>query len=304
MNYGEIVNIQHFCMHDGPGIRTTVFLKGCPLRCLWCSNPNSQKPEVEIAYAVNKCILCKKCIDVCEHGVLSLEDGHIAIDRSKCTMCGKCVNVCPGRAIHFDGKHMSLDEVMDEVVADMTCYHNSSGGMTLSGGEALMQKDFTLALLTEAKRLGIHTAIETTAQTTYKVFSDIIKLVDYLIIDMKHGDAKKHKEVTGVDNMLIKENIIRASKEHPNLHIRIPVIPSINDTKEDLAKIAFFLKPLDGIKSIELLQYHDFGKTKYAQIGLKYPLEDVKKYDLNHLTSLLAYFRELVPNHNVLCQGS
>ncbi len=291
-------------MHDGPGIRTTVFFKGCPLKCLWCSNPDSQKQKPEISYSINKCILCKKCIDVCENNVISENDNHIVLQRKNCIMCGKCVQVCPGRAIHYCGKIISNEDVIEEVLQDMTCYYNSGGGMTLSGGEVTMQKNFAISLLSEAKKKGIHTAIETSAFTTYENFSEIIKYVDHLIIDLKHANPVKHKQITGVDNALIIENITKTQKEHSNVNIRIPVIPTINDSKEELAQMATILNQLDGIKSIELLQYHEFGATKYAQIGMEYPLKGIQKYDLNHLTDLVQFFRAKCPKKNVICQAS
>ncbi len=301
---GKVINIQHFCIHDGPGIRTTVFLKGCPLKCLWCSNPNSQKYESEIAYAVNKCILCKRCISACKQNALVLEDNHIEILRDKCTMCTDCFKVCPGNAIHYDGKLMTVEEVIDEVVADMNFYHNSGGGMTLSGGEAVTQKEFSIAILEEAKRMGVHTAMETSAYTSTENFCQIIKFVDHLFIDLKHFDAKKHKYATGVDNKIILENIVKAQEIHPNVNIRIPVIPSINDNKEDLGEMAKFLESLNGIQSIELLQYHDLGSSKYAQVGTKYPLQDVEKYDLAYLSELVDDFRKNCSSKTITCQAS
>lgn len=303
MSHGRIVNIQHFCIHDGPGIRTTVFLKGCPLKCQWCSNPNMQKYEVEIAYAKNKCIRCKKCIHACSHNALTLDE-DIIIDREKCTTCGDCIEVCPGKAIHFDGQDISCDDVMDEVVADMNFYHNSGGGLTLSGGEAITQKDFAISILNAAKAIGIHTALETSAYAPFNDFYEISQLVDHLFVDIKHACSKKHQEVAGVHNALILENIIKIQATHPNLHIRIPVIPSINDTKEELDQIAQFLNPLSGIKDIELLQYHNLGSTRYAQIGKDYPLQHVEKYSFEYLTDLVDFFRKQCPSKTIICQAS
>ncbi len=301
---GRILNIQHFCIHDGPGIRTTVFLKGCPLHCLWCSNPNMQRFERELAYAKTRCIGCGSCVRGCPERCLALTEDGLVVDRERCTLCGKCTDVCPGKAIRFDGIDMTVEQVMDEVSEDRAFYRNSGGGVTLSGGEALSQKDFTVALLRACKDAGLHTALETTACVPYDRFLETVELVDHLFIDVKHFSAEKHKAVTGADNATILENVRRIQRAHPNVHIRIPVIPTINDTEAELEAIARFLDPLSGVRDIELLQYHDLGLAKYEQIGRPYPLAGIAKYDLARLEALVAFFREKCPSREVLCQAS
>lgn len=258
----------------------------------------------ELAYAKTRCIGCQSCVRACPEHCLKLTEEGIAIDRARCSMCGLCEEACPGKALHFDGTEMTVEQVMDEVSADRMFYQNSGGGVTLSGGEALAQKDFALDLLKACKEIGLHTALETTACVPYASFSEIVDHVDHLFIDVKHLSPEKHKAVSGADNALILENIVKIQRRHPSVHIRIPVIPTINDTEPELESIAAFLEPLSGIKDIELLQYHDLGLTKYAQIGRPYPLESVAKYDMARLENLVDFFRMKCPSHTVICHAS
>lgn len=304
MTAGRIVNIQHFCIHDGPGIRTTVFFKGCPLRCLWCSNPDMQKFDQELAYAKSRCIGCCCCIQVCAEHCLSLTEEGIAIDRQRCSLCGKCAQACPAQAIHLQGLKMTVDQIVDEVSDDRVFYQNSGGGVTLSGGEALAQKDFALALLQACKAVGLHTALETSACVPYEHLRETVAYVDHLFIDVKHLSDEKHRVVTGTGNARILQHILKIQEEHQNVHIRIPVIPTINDTEAELEAMARFLEPLSGIRDVELLQYHDLGLTKYAQIGRPYPLQNVPNYDLARLEALVAFFRTKCPSRKVFCQAS
>lgn len=301
---GQIVNIQHFCIHDGPGIRTTVFFKGCPLRCLWCSNPNMQKFERELVYASSRCIGCASCIRACPEHCLCLTENGVAIERGRCSLCGGCVLACPARAIHFEGLEMSVDQIVDEVCEDRVFYQNSGGGVTLSGGEALAQKDVALALLRACKAVGLHTALETTACAPYEHLRETVAYVDHLFIDLKHLCDEKHRAVTGMGNRLILRHILRIQETHPNVHIRIPVIPGVNDTEAELEAMARFLEPLSGIRDVELLQYHELGLSKYAQLGRAYPLENAPAYDLARLEALVAFFRAKCPSHAVFCQAS
>lgn len=301
---GRIVNIQHFCIHDGPGIRTTVFFKGCPLRCLWCSNPNMQRPGPELVYAKARCVGCGACVRACPRRCLEPTPEGIAVDRARCSLCGACAAACPSKAMHFEGRDVPLEEVMDEISRDRAFYRNSGGGVTLSGGEALAQKAFAVALLAACKDIGIHTGLETTACAPYGDLLEAAALVDHLFIDVKHLSDARHKAVTGVGNALILDNVRRIQAEHPNVHIRIPLVPSVNDTEADLEALARFLDPLSGVRDVEILQYHDLGVPKYAQTGRPYPLEGVEKYDLARLQALLGFFRERCPSRKVLCHAS
>lgn len=256
---GTVFNIQRFSVHDGPGIRTVVFLKGCPLRCRWCANPESQERKKELAWTKSKCIGCKSC----ENCDLS----HVDI-------------ICPTKAKHFIGEEKTVEEVLSKVDRDEMFYSNLDGGLTVSGGEPLMQPEFTFALLSEARRLGINTAIETTGYAAYPVFQKIAGQLDYLLMDIKTYDKDLHKTHTGVSNEIILENFKRIREEFPNLQmqIRTPVIPGINDSEEELQKIHDFLRPYDKIK-YELLKYHRLGESKYESLGRDYPMGEVSLSD-------------------------
>lgn len=277
---GIIFNIQKYSVHDGEGIRTLVFLKGCPFACPWCANPESQKFAPERAFNSTRCLSvekCGRCAKVCKTGALEVKDGLLVFNRQKCATCGKCVSVCPGGAQLIYGQEVSVAEVLKKVQEDEVFYSRSSGGLTLSGGECLAQADFALALLRESKRLGLHTAIETEGCCKPETLLEACKSLNTLIYDFKHIDAAKHKEWIGRSNELSINNLKLAAKAFPDLHIivRTPIIPGFNDEAETVRAIRNEL-PDHPHLDYELLDYHRLGLAKYEYLGRKYALEDAR----------------------------
>jgi len=262
MNSGVVFNIQRFSIHDGPGIRTTVFLKGCPLRCFWCQNPESQSGRPEIVLDGRKCTLCGACHRVCGNGAIRLEGGSPIFDRRSCEGCGQCAVVCPSEARRLSGRRMTVEEVMREVLKDVKFYENSSGGVTLSGGEPLAQPEFARSILEGCRQEGLHTALDTCGWAPWPDIEKILKLVDLVLLDIKHLDASMHREATGHDNLLILENARRMAKLKP-MRIRVPLIPGFNDSPEAVRGIAEFVKNELGSRDIDLLAYNRMGEVKY-----------------------------------------
>jgi len=293
---GYIFNIQLFSVHDGPGIRTLVFLKGCPLRCKWCSNPESQKPLPELGYNSNKCIgveKCTKCLDICPEGAISKgANDKIIIDRDLCTNCMLCADVCPSKALNIYGQLKSIKQVLNEVEKDSIFYARSGGGISLSGGEPLSQPEFAIELLKEAKNRRMNTAIETCGYTDWKNLEAACQYLNLLIYDIKCMDLEKHKKYTQANNELILENFEKVCDKYPDLPklVRTPVIPGFNDNEDDIKEIIQFIKNKPNVE-YELLSYHKLGTPKYEYLGRDYPLNDAK-LDEEKMNSL----RKLVKN--------
>ena len=280
---GMVFNVQKFSVHDGAGIRTLVFLKGCPLRCRWCSNPESQLFKPERAYNPNRCLtaeVCGRCAKRCTKGGVTVIDGLICYDRSKCDECGACVRACPTGSQTVYGYEMTVAEVLKKVEEDDVFYARSGGGITLSGGEALAQPEFALALLREAKRHRLTTAIETCGAYPTEVLAEACKYLDELIFDIKSLDDEKHKKFTGGSNEQILANIQYVFENFPNLPVtvRTPVIPGFNDSEEEIMAIRRFVPLRDNVK-YEVLTYHRLGSPKYGYLGRPYLLGDVKADD-------------------------
>lgn len=266
---GIVTDIQHYSVHDGPGIRTLVFLKGCPLRCKWCSNPETQAAGYELGYNEANCIRCGTCVKVCPEKAIELTETGIKIDRERCTLCFRCQEACPTGALRRFGYSKSMEEVMEEVEKDRIFYEYSGGGITLSGGECLTQKEFTLELLKTSKEMGINTAIETTGYANWAVLQEIAGFVDYILYDLKHVDSEKHKAMTGVSNTVIVENLQRLVKTGFKPIIRIPVIPGYNDDRDTVSKFIQLMKDLK-LDTVHLLPLHHLGKNKYRQLDREY----------------------------------
>lgn len=286
-----VFNIQHYSLHDGPGIRTNIFLKGCPLRCKWCSNPESQKLKPEIFYNNKKCIdknQCGYCIRNCEYNAISFDkEDKAIINREKCVNCLKCSNVCPTKAISTQGKIMTIKEILDIVEKDSVFYSRSTGGLTISGGEPLMQGDFTINLLKEAKKRRINTAMESCGYADYSILKACAENLDMILFDIKSLNDEKHKEYTGVSNELIIENFNKLCIDFPKLNkcVRTPIIPHFNDNEEDVKLIKRLLENKENV-TYELLPYHKFGIGKYESLGRKYLMGDCI-LDKNHFNKLI-----------------
>jgi len=287
-----IFNIQKYSIHDGPGIRTVVFFKGCPLKCLWCSNPESQNNTAQITWDKSKCAKCLHCADKCENKAISFDNGQIVIDPSKCTSCLKCVKSCPTKALKSEGGLLTLSQVLQAVLKDEVFYEESSGGVTLSGGEVLHQHIFATHLLKLLKEKNIHTAIETSGYTSNEIFSKFIENVDLLLFDMKHYDREKHFKATNVYNDIIIENLRTAIKQGKDVIIRIPVIPTINSSLDDAKEFCKLLKSV-GVTKVNLLPFHQFGEKKYELLNKEYKFKHVRQL---HEEDLLEYKNIFIQN--------
>jgi pyruvate formate lyase activating enzyme len=278
---GIVLNIQHFSTHDGPGMRTTVFLKGCSLRCKWCCNPESIHFKPELAYDLIKCIgekECGFCLKECPESALFVlpSDGKIRVNWDLCTNCAKCVTACPPEALHMFGKEMTVDEVLDEVEQDGQFYRESGGGLTLSGGECLLQPDFAAALLAGAHERGFTTAIETAGNVPWAFMEKVLPHVDTVLHDHKATDPERHKKWAGVDNSRILANFKKAYETFPHTTFiaRTPLIPGVNDDEDHIRSVLAFIRPYKNVVDYELLPYHRFGENKYTFLGRVYELAD------------------------------
>jgi pyruvate formate lyase activating enzyme len=263
---GLVFNIQRFSVHDGPGIRTTVFMKGCPLRCPWCSNPESQSFARSLMARDVNCRGCGKCIESCPQTAIRLTSGgYRKIDWEKCDQCLNCVQACDYHSLQICGQYLGDQEVLDEVGRDVDFYRNSGGGITISGGEPLYQAEFVEALLKGCREKGIHTAVDTTGHASWEKFEIVLPYVDLLLFDLKHLDPGEHERTTGVRNHIILRNLVEVSRTHA-VWLRIPLIAGFNDSEKHIADIADFGNEL-GVGKISLLPYHEGGKSKSRQIG-------------------------------------
>ena len=278
---GWVFNIQKFSLHDGPGIRDLIFMKGCSLRCQWCANPESQRLHPEIGYKIDRCIgfeVCGLCQDACPEKAISRGvSGRAVIDRSRCNHCGRCTTVCPDRALEFIGREMTIAEILDIVAADEGFHFRSAGGVTVGGGDPMMQADFVDELLRVCRQRGIDTAVETAGHGGWEQLQKICRHANRVFYDVKSMDAEKHMAFTGVSNVQILENLCRLSVRLPDIPIvvRTPIIPGFNDTDKDISAIVKFLRTIGTLKDYELLPYHKFGTPKYRQLGKTYLCPDI-----------------------------
>ena len=264
-----ITNIQRFSLNDGPGIRTTVFFQGCNMHCAWCHNPETISMKPVLLHYENKCIGCGKCIQVCPQGAHKVVDGKHVIDRSLCVRCGKCADVCFASALVMSSKEMTVEEVMKEIRQDKLYYEESGGGVTFSGGECMLQIDFLEACLKGCKEKGLHTAVDTAGHIPFDSFARILPYTDLFLYDVKAMDREKHQAFTGVPNDLILDNLSKLLSMGKAVWVRVPVIPTVNDTVEEMTALRRFLEKYGHPEKVELLPYHALGEHKYAAIGKK-----------------------------------
>lgn len=268
---GTIFDIQRFALHDGPGIRTTVFLKGCPLRCTWCCNPESQNSAPQLGYDAEKCTHCLKCISDCPTGALWERNNRLNVAFDLCNACGKCVQECPESALKIYGYQADSQDVIDQVARDMDYFVASGGGLTISGGDPLMQPAFTLELLKKAKALNINTCIETSAFAGQDIFEQLLSWVDYFYIDYKITGEKQHKHFTGISSKQVFENIDFLCRNSAHVVLRCTIIPGINNSDDHFRAIAGLSKKHEAIKHIHVQPYHRYGEKKYNQTGIPVP---------------------------------
>jgi pyruvate formate lyase activating enzyme len=274
---GIVTDIQRFSIHDGPGIRSTVFLKGCNLRCFWCHNPETLAPRPELQLHLERCIGCGTCLSACPNGAHVLTaDGRHEFLRSRCHACGACAATCYAEALTLVGRRYTVDEIMQEVVRDRPFYETSGGGVTLSGGEPLLQFDFSYAILEECQREGIATAIETAANFDWERVAAILPVTDLVMMDIKLLDSGRHRQATGVPNGRILANALALGECGKPLIVRTPVIPGVNDSPEEIAAIAGFCAQLPGLVAYELLAFHPMAAGKYDALGIDYRARDLK----------------------------
>jgi pyruvate formate lyase activating enzyme len=294
---GLVFNIQRFSVHDGPGIRTTVFLKGCPLRCAWCSNPEALQAKPQIITRDAKCIRCGKCVEACPEQAIAIAENKRIIQWDKCNQCMQCAEVCPSGAIEATGRHMTVAEVMDPVGRDAGYYRHSGGGMTISGGEPLVQWQFALRLLREAKRMELHTALDTTGYADWEILDEVLNFTDLVLYDLKHPNSARHQESTGVPNERILDNLRRtAAKPGLTVWVRYPVIPRFNDSEDALEELCAVVLPLKpAVAKISLLPYHKFGEAKYAALGKTYPWKEIPTISEAQVEKL----KKLVESHGI-----
>jgi pyruvate formate lyase activating enzyme len=291
-NQGLVFNIQRFSLHDGPGIRDLVFVKGCPLRCAWCFNPESQNAYPEISYNEARCIghdRCGRCLNECTEGaVISLNGGTVSIDRGLCTNCGRCAAACPAEAIKVIGDYMPIDDIVKVAEEDTVFYSRSGGGITVSGGEPSTQPEFVCELLEKCRSRGMSTAVETCGYAQWEDIAKACKHADTVFYDIKHIDPGEHRVLTGVDNRMILENLGRLIHAFPLLPIvvRTPIVPGFTDSEENIEGIARFVGTVSGLRSYDLLPYHGFGEPKYRQLGRDYPLSGIQPPTTEQMTTL------------------
>ena len=297
---GRVFDIQRFSIHDGPGIRTTVFLKGCPLRCLWCHNPEGMSPSPIISFLPEKCMGCGECVRVCPQGAHHLvasesDDSTIThvYDREHCITCGHCTEVCDTRTVEIVGRPMSVKEVMKEVVQDKAFYVTSGGGLTLSGGEPMAQIDFAVALLSATKEQGIHRCLETAGFASVERFNRVLPLVDLFLYDFKETDPVRHAEFAGQSNQLILQNLRFLHDAGARIQLQCPIVPGFNDREDHFAGIAALSRSLPNLTGVLLLPYHPLGKSKLERFGLK-PAVHVSDQPLrlNQLEGWIHWLRE------------
>ncbi|MBN2507889.1 MAG: glycyl-radical enzyme activating protein [Verrucomicrobia bacterium] len=291
MERGLVFNIQKFSVHDGPGIRTTVFLKGCPLRCAWCHNPEGRSPEREILFNEDRCLGCGQCREACPHAAQVPGRGPLPVRHDFCQLCGACVAACPTEARQMAGRERTVAEVMAEVVQDRVFYEDSGGGVTFSGGEPLMQPGFLKALLEASVAEGLHTAVDTCGYAGREDLLAVAPWTGLFLFDVKLMDSERHRRYTGVPNATILDNLRALDRVHDRVWVRVPLIPGLNDQPGDLEAIARFAASLRAVRQVNLLPYHKSGLQKSRRLGQSTPLEGLAPPSPEQVAAAVDVFR-------------
>ncbi len=292
---GIVLNVQFFNLHDGPGTRTLVFFKGCPLKCMWCSNPESIGRAPELGLTRSQCDGCAKCIDACPERALSLDDDDaVKVDRRRCNACGECLPACGPEALTIYGKEMTAREVFEEVYRDKMFYEGTGGGITVSGGEPLLQARFLAAIFELCRDAGIHTCLETTGYAGAETCDRVLPLTDHVLFDLKHMDSSLHRQLTGIPNTRVLDNAARVARSGIPVTFRIPLVPGLNDATENIEATAEFVRNLDGdnVQGIEIMPYHRMGMGKYEALDRRYGLADLTPASPDHVESIKQTFEE------------
>lgn len=274
---GTIVNIQKYSIHDGPGIRTTVFLKGCPLSCWWCHNPESQSTKNEIMFFEEKCTGCGICVKRCPEEAITMKEMKPTIDETKCILCGNCTDFCYNEAREYVGQKIGAIELFKEIQKDEIFYEESGGGVTFSGGEPLLQVDFLSEVLDICNKKNIHATLDTSGYTKWENIEKIVNKVDLFLYDLKLIDDEKHKKYIGVSNKLILENLKKLSSLGKRIFVRMPIIAGINDDNDHIDESIKFIKTLNNIEQVNLIPYHSMGMDKYKRLNMDYKLSGMEK---------------------------
>jgi pyruvate formate lyase activating enzyme len=288
---GAVLNIQRFSIHDGPGIRTTVFLKGCTLRCFWCHNPESIRIQPDLQFHPERCIGCGRCVDACQNGAHRFLDGQHVFLRERCESCGRCAEECFAQALTLAGARMTVEQVMAEVRRDAPFYQTSGGGVTLSGGEPARQPQFAHAVLAACRAEGFHTVVETAAYCAWDDLALLLSETNLVLLDLKHLDTARHRDATGAGNERILDNARRLGALGVPVVARVPVVPGVNDTPDDIAAIATFACSVPGIRELVLLPFHRLGEGKYQSLGLDYRARELQAPAREHMAALASAAR-------------
>lgn len=290
---GTVFDIVRYSTHDGPGIRTTVFFKGCPLDCWWCHNPESQSPALQLVYRPDRCIHCLSCLEACPNHAIVLIDGNPVALNDKCRLSGNCVRVCQSGAREIAGKKITVADLMVEIEKDTVFYDESGGGVTFSGGEPFTQPIFLQALLRLCKERKIHTAVETCGFVDSETLLSTSNYVDLYLFDLKVIDDERHQRFTGVSNRLILENLRQLSRSQDHITVRFPIIPGVNDDDGNVSRIGEFVSPLGNVEEVDVLPYHKLGIEKYKRLGMKYRMGEIQPPSKQDVARIAERLRNL-----------